>query len=1314
MLQSWVLAVVALAYGMLLFGVAWLGDRRQRTGRWLPTHVVFSLALGIYCTSWTFYGAVGRAASNGWDYLTIYLGPIIAFLLLYKLPARIVDIGKRERVTSIADFIAARYGKSQGLAFWVSVVALIAVLPYIALQLRAVSRSYELLAGHSGSAPVAGLAEDTALLIAAVLAVFTILFGTREVDQTERHPGMVLAVAAESAVKLLAFAAVGLFVVFGMFEGPSELLAAARQDPEIMAVYSTANLGAPFLVHTVLALLAILCLPRQFHVMVVENSGPRDLAAARWIFPVYLALFTVFVAPIAVAGMLTSGAGPDADLFVLTVPLSQGRDGLALLGFVGGFSAATAMVIVATVTCSTMLCNEVVMPAIIRLRGGRLPSASALPRLLIFIRRVLIIVILFLAWLCFRLIGAYGALASIGLLSFVAAAQFSPSLLLGLYWKGATRQGALAGLIAGFSLWAYTLLLPAIVRTGWLPETILSEGPLGISWLRPYALLGIEGIEPVTHGTLWSLGVNVAVLVWVSRHARAGLLERRQAGVFAGDAVGRPGGGHREDLLRGSATIGDLRVLAERFVGVAKAQSAFAQHLSERGLDPSDANRADRQTVDFTERLLSGAMGAAAARTVLGSTLRGRELQIEDVADIVGSASETSRFNRDLLETTLENVSEGISVVDADMRVVAWNRRYMELFDYPPGLLRIGTPVEALVRYNARLGRCGPGDVEEIVARRLEFMRSGSSHVFQRVRDDGTVLELRQNPLPGGGLVTSFSDITEHKRTEAALRERERDIRIYTDNVPVLIAYIDKDLRFRFVNRAYEQSVEADGGSIIGRRVDEILGRQRFLAREAHMEKALLGELQRFEVETLDPDGGKRYAEASYIPDRAPDGTVNGFYALFHDVTGRRLAEQALKEAYDTLEQRVEERTHELSVLNERLRRENELRRDIEIALREASEAAHEANQSKTRFLAAASHDLLQPLNAARLFTSALGQRSHDDRTERAIQRVDSSLQAAEELLTSLLDISKLDAGAIEPKVTRFNLREVLEALDMEFGALAEERRLRFDTVPCSLGVVSDRRFLRRILQNFLSNAFRYTREGRVLMGCRRVDGTVRIEVWDTGPGIPEDQQDQVFEEFQRLHRLDETGEKGMGLGLAIVQRMAKALDHPVTVRSWVGRGTVFSVAVPVSETPVAESRARPRRQAGGELQGVVVLCVDNQDDILDGMVDLLGGWGCEVMTAPGTGDAVQVIEDAGRVPDLVLADYHLDGGDTGLATLAAVRERHGEIRGAVITADHSDELRTLVRGAGYTLLKKPVRPAALRAIMSQLLSARTVRTSAN
>ena len=1308
MLQTWVPPVVALAYAGLLFGIAYIGDKRPVSSRFLPGPLIYSLALGVYCTSWTFFGAVGRAASNGWEFLAIYLGPALVFALLYRIPERIVRISKRQRLTSIADFIAARYGKSQGLAVLVSAVALVAVLPYIALQLRAVSRSYEVLAGIPHDQMAQGPFLDGALILAAVLAWFTILFGTRQVDVTESHRGMVLAVAVESAVKLLAFVAVGLYVMYGIFDSPAALWAEAAVKPEVARLYSSSTLGAPFLVQTILAMLAIMCLPRQFHISVVENRSRRDIAMARWAFPLYLGAFSLFVMPIAVAGLLSLGS-VDADTFVLRLPLEHGNGALALLAFIGGFSAATGMVIVATIACSTMLCNEIVMPALMRWNIDVLPRGAELPRFLIYVRRVLVVVIMALAWLCYRIIGAYGALASIGLLSFVAAAQFGPALVFGLFWKRATHQGAIAGLALGFATWVYTLLLPAAAQTGWFSADFLEYGPAGISWLRPYALFGLSGLDPITHGTIWSLGVNVAAMVLVSLNGVPGLLERRQASIF-----GSPGGlvsGYGTPQLKGTATTGDLRILAERFVGAAKSRAAFGEYFAARGIEPTDTLRADDAAVEVTERLLSGAMGAMAARRMLASALKGGNLELDDLASIVGSASRTSGFNRDLLEITLENIAEGISVVDSQLRLVAWNRSYEQIFRYPPGFLRAGTPIADLIRYNARLGRCGPGDVEGHVQRRLAHMRSNTRHVFQRVRDDGVVLEMRQNPLPGGGFVTSFSDVTEHKKIESALIDSERNIRAYTDIVPVLISFVDRDFCFRFVNRAYEKAVGLPREQIIGRRVDEVLPRQRFMEREGLMSAALAGDRQSFEVESRDDDGGRRYAEASYIPQRDERGRVEGFFAVFHDITERRRAEKALQEAYATLEHRVDERTRELSELNERLRRENELRRGVEHALREATKAAELANLSKTRFLAAASHDLLQPLNAARLFTSALAQRDLDGSTLTSIQRIDSSLVAAEELLTTLLDISKLDAGALEPQISEFSLQEIMTALSLQFGVMARERGLALHTIPSRLTVRTDRRFLRRILQNLLSNALRYTEKGRVVLGCRRRNGSVRIEVWDTGAGIEEEHREEIFEEFRRLQSKDQIGEKGMGLGLAIVRRMAGALGHPIEVRSWPGRGSVFSVTVPIGASRKRSPRttATPRRKSS-LLEGTRVLCVDNQSDILEGMSQLLGGWGCEVITATSTVEALRTIGNGNPRPDMVLADYQLDDGDTGLVTLAAIGEHCGAIPGAVITADHGDDIRDLVRNAGYPMLRKPIRPAALRAMMHQLLARRSAR----
>lgn len=1313
MLETWVPPVVALAYVVLLFLVAYVGDRLHRLGHYVPTPVVYSLALGVYCTSWTFFGAVGTAASSGWDYAAIYVGPIIVFLLMTRLPARIVAVSKQQSITSIADFIASRYGKAQGIAALASVMALVTVLPYIALQLKAISGSYSLITGGAGMDVVPPVAEDTGLAAAAVLAVFTILFGTRQVDSTESHRGMVLAVAFESAVKLIAFIAVGVWVIYGLFDGPRALLEASQADQTVRQLYSAATIDHSFFVLTVLSMLAILCLPRQFHVAVVENTGPRDLAMARWTFPLYLLVFTVFVAPIAAAGIVTQGSGANADGFLLSLPMAAGQDGLALLAFLGGFSAATGMVIVATIACSTMLCNEIVMPALVKLRGEEVSSRPDLARVLIRIRRVLIVGILALAWLAYRVIGMYGALASIGLLSFALAAQFGPAMIGGLYWRRANRAGAISGMSAGFAVWVWTLLVPAFARTGWLPMELVVAGPFGIDWLSPYSMFTLTGLDPVTHGVFWSLAINLALFVGISHLTAPRLMERRQAAAFVGEAANGIG---KEKLasapvtsrIRGSAKVGDLRILAERFIGREKATAAFEMHLSERGLPFAESLRADAQVLDLTERLLSGAMGAWAARTVLVSALKGVELQIEDVASIVGEASQVSRFNRDLLETTLENVAEGISVIDADNSLVVWNRRYAELFDYPDNLLRIGTPVEALLRYNASLGRCGPGDVEELVARRLEHFQRGEPHVYQRVRDDGSVIEMRVNPLPGGGYVTSFSDITEHKHTEQALRESERNIRVYTDNVPVLIAYLDRDLVYRFVNKAYERSVGLDRDVICGRRVDDVIGRESFLEREAHMEGALAGMRQSFEVSTVGEDGNVRYAEATYIPQFDAEGQVQGFFALFHEITERRRAQQELRQAFDTLEQRVQDRTRELSEVNRRLRSEIELRNRIERALRDAKADAEAANLSKTRFLAAASHDLLQPLNAARLFTSALGQGEHDARTMRAVDRIDSSLRAAEELLTALLDISKLDAGALEPRPTDFRIDDVLATLGVEFGIIARDRGIRFRTVPCRLTVRTDRQFLRRILQNFLSNALRYTKEGRVLLGCRRRGDHVLIEVLDTGPGIPAEHLERdIYEEFRRFQPRDELGAKGMGLGLAIVQRMARALGHDIRVQSEVGRGSVFSVEVPISAAHAALAAEGVAPVPVARLDEATVLCIDNEHSILEGMTHLLDGWSCTVVTATDTAAALAVLDEAGRAPDLLVADYHLDGSDTGLKSIAAVRARWGDVPAVIITADYGEDVRERVRDAGFQIMRKPVKPAALRAIMSQLLLAR-------
>ncbi len=1151
LIQGWLLLLVSLLYVGLLFVVAYTGDRRPlypRQPRLRP--IVYSLALAVYCSSWTFYGAVGTAARDGLAYLPIYLGPILLFVFGYGLLRRLVQTVRQRNITSIADFIGARFGKSHGLAALVAVIAVVAVVPYIALQFKAVAMSYGVLGGVRYGMVTAG-GVDSALWCAVLLAVFAILFGTRSIDATEHHHGMMLAIALESLIKLLAFMALA---GYALWQGPG--LAETVQRPVAQLSH---GLSPGFLAQTMLAFSAMFCLPRQFQIGMVECEDTGDLTRARWMVPLYLVIVSVAVLPIVAAGahmpLLRDGT---ADAWVLTLPMAHGDRGMALLAFIGGFSAATGMVIVASVALSTMISNDLVMPALLRIHALRLEQRSDLSQLVLGVRRVAIVLLAAMAYVYYRVAANAENLAATGLLAFAAVAQFAPALIAALYWRGASRRGVIVGLAGGFAVWLYTLLLPALIRS----DDWLRQGPFGWDWLRPQALFHLSGWDPVMHGTFWSLLVNVGCLVFVSLRLRPSLEERLHAAVFMdADPASRGGSGD----WRGRVAVADLRTIAERIVGERSSARAFDEYAQRRSKPLLAGEAADRALIQYTERLLASAVGAANARRILISALSGSGLDLAESMALLDEASQELRFNRELLSTTLENVSQGISVVDARMHLVAWNRRYLELFDYPDGMVHVGVPVAELIRWNAERGECGPGEVEAHVAKRIQYMQAGSTHLFQRVRPDGTVIELRGRALPGGGYVTTYTDVTAYKH-----------------------------------------------------------------------------------------------------------------------------AEQALIEVNETLEQRVEQRTAELS--------------EALVATAQARRAAETANISKTRFLAAASHDLLQPLNAARLFTSALRQHPGlDVEASGLAERIDASFSAAEDLLDALLDVSRLDAGSYHPEVGAFALAELFDSLKAQFAVIAERRGLRLRMVPTGLAVRSDPQLLRRILQNFLSNALRYTSKGGVLLGARRVGADkVRIEVWDSGPGIAPEQRARIFDEFQRLEQPSPWGEKGLGLGLSICDRLSCILGHQLDLHSRVEHGSCFAVTVPRNEA-VSVRRQRVQRGGTDKQLPLTVLCLDNDASILDGMRALLSRWGVDCRTAL---DVAQARVELRRGPiDLVLADYHLADGVDGLQALQQLRDALGELPpGAMITADGSSELKQRARARGYPVLHKPVRPAALRALLTALV----------
>ena len=649
------LVFASLGYVIFLFVVASLAEKRAerlraegRQPRLLRSPLVYTLSLSVYCTAWTFYGAVGYAARSGLEFMTIYLGPTLVFVGWWWLLRKLVRVGKAQRVTSIADMIASRYGKSNAVGVVVTLLAVVAATPYIALQLQSIALSFEAFSGADGMGP-----RQVALWVAAGLVLFTILFGTRNLDANEQHPGVVTAIAVEAVVKLLALLAVGIFVVWMLADGPGDIMAridaAARPEWELQP--------GRWLGLTFLAAVAIVTLPRMFQVMVVENADERHLDAASWAFPLYLFLISLFVLPIAVIGLEIMPPGANPDLFVLTVPLASGQDALAMLAFLGGFSAATSMVIIATIALATMMSNHIVVPLWLRSRAGSGSASSGsgdMRALVLNTRRLSIAVILGLGYLYYVVSGGGAALAAIGLIAFVGMAQVLPALIGALYWRGASRSGALAGLGIGALVWLYTLFLPSFGADVIVSAAVLEQGPFGLSWLRPQALFGVTALDPLLHALFWSLALNTLAYVTASLISFPGPVERLQAAFFVnvfdmterGDEGARAASWVRQGD-EGETEVEDLLAMAQRILGPAEAQTFFqaeAEAQGKRGYlpDPTPA------FLERLERELAGSVGTATAHAMLAQITGGRFVSVEDLMAVASEAAQIMEHSAQL------------------------------------------------------------------------------------------------------------------------------------------------------------------------------------------------------------------------------------------------------------------------------------------------------------------------------------------------------------------------------------------------------------------------------------------------------------------------------------------------------------------------------------------------------------------------------------------------------------------------------------------------------------------------------------------
>lgn len=1168
-IDTWFISLLSLGYLILLFFIAYWGQQ-QKNAAWSNHPWIYSLSLGVSCTSWAFYGIIGQAATSGQWMAYIYYGTIACFILAWPMLLKMLRISKQQNLTSIADFIASRYDKSLNIAGIVTVISLLGTIPYIALQLRAISQSFDLVTGSYRSG------VNTTIVVAMVLSVFSVLFGARHIAANKQNRGLTLAIAFSSIVKLFAITAIGIFITFFIFNGIDDLLSQASekslfsQPQDTASGESTTPLGLQSLymplAQIVLGFISIFITPQLFHVMVIENDNEQQLKTARWLYPLFLIAINLFVLPIAIAGLITfPGGSVNADTYILTLPLYFQQEWLSILVYIGGLAAATSMVIVASIVLSTMVSTEIITPTLLRFNPNYVNQNQHFSAILLNFRRFSIVGILMLSLLFERLVNQQSHLSSIGILSFVLLAQFAPAVIGALYWRKASSSAALSSILVGSFLWFYALLLPNL----WPSLTFISQGPFGINWLSPTNFFGFGFLGETSQGIFLSLGINLLTFVVISLNSRRTVGEKIQAEIFLKKQI---------DQVSYQLTIDDLIQLLNRFVGPSAADEMRerCRHL------PHKLTIATKENVELTRKKLASVLGTASTKLVMSAAVEDsrRHMQLEDVANIVDEATQLFNFNRELLQAGVENIEQGISIVDADMRLVAWNKRYVELLDYPVDLIKIGMPIEQLIKFNAQRNLLNGDDIDQMIKRRIDYMKAGNNHFYQRILPSGLVIEIRGQAMPGGGFVSTFTDITRH--------------------------------------------VEA---------------------------------------------------------------------------------EQALKHANENLEKKVEERT---------------------LALSKAKAEAELANKSKTRFLAAASHDLMQPFNALSLFTDMLKQQVKGTTTETIANHIDDSLTVVESLLTDLVEISKLEGGSQKIEAKPFALNDVLQPLINEFTALSQHSDIEFTGHPSQLWVYSDPRLIRRIVQNFLSNAFHYSPVGqngqrpRVILGVRRLFDTnqpkVQIQIWDNGPGIPNDKQDLIFNEFERLEQNRE--KPGLGLGLTISQRIAQLLGVELAVSSVEHRGSVFSVTLPVCQalrakqqnTQTAEQVTTSEQAAAKTLPpfvGKQILIIDNDDLLLEALKQQMISWGFTVYAVKNRQEWQKLRLQQRPKIDIAIIDYHLDDGDNGVdfyRDIITQSAPQAPFPCVICSADPSENVREIVAQANLRFTKKPIKALALKKQLKQML----------
>lgn len=787
-MNIWIIISSAILYLALLFGIAHYSENKAKKGKSIVNNpYIYALSLSVYCTAWTYYGSVGKAAVDGIGFLPIYIGPILMSPLLYFILRKIIHISNHQRLTSIADFIASRYGKSNRLGILVTIIAISGIIPYISIQMKAIADSFEIIAGQGLPSFLDNehFYGNTAFYVTIILAVFTIFFGARRLDASERHEGLVAAVVFESVIKLIAFLAVGLFVTFGLYDGFGDIFQqatlneATKQLFEFDGSMTTSN---NWLWLIIVSMFAILCLPRQFHISVVENFSTKHINRAIWVFPLYLLIINIFVLPIAVGGLLTFPEGTtNADFFVLSLPIHHGNQLLALFVFIGGLSAATSMVIVSTIALSIMISNHLVTPILIHSPVLKDKSVTDASKRFLHIRRVSIVFVLFFTYGYFSLIDNY-SLVSIGLISFVAVSQFAPSLLGGLFWKGGNKIGAISGLSIGFIIWIYTLVIPTLVEGGLIDKSFLIDGWMGKSWLRPTALLGIEHMNHVSQAAFWSLFFNTLTYTIVSLYTRQSMLERTQADLFV-NIQKYTSSPIEYQVVQRKASIDDIKFLLERFVGEKRTNEILENYAKKLDVDLTKEKELDADFVNHIETLLSGAIGVTSARSLISSIVKEDPISVKEVMEILNETQEIMLYSK-----ALEKKSNELQETTNELKIA--NERLTELDKLKDNFIstithELRTPITSIKAFAKILKENSLTEQQE--QEFLSIMVSESERIARLVNQVLDLKKIQSDQVSYHFETLNLVEILQHSTTSMARVLTEKNIKLKENILPIPI-----------------------------------------------------------------------------------------------------------------------------------------------------------------------------------------------------------------------------------------------------------------------------------------------------------------------------------------------------------------------------------------------------------------------------------------------------------------------------------------------------------------------------------------------